>query len=99
MATKSGRGSDKLVAALAPNRAKALQSAISGWKVIDWHQLGTPSPEVISAGISGSPARVGTVVSKLLKIKEIRDINILIHGIPRPDLAQVKFQLRNSAGR
>ena len=59
MAKKSGRGSDKLFAGLAPNRAKALRSAISGWKIIDWHDLGKPSTEVLTAGISGSPVAWG----------------------------------------
>lgn len=99
MAKKRGRGSDKLFAGLAPNRAKALRSAISGWRIIDWHDLGTPSTEVITAGLSGSPGRLGSVVGKLVKIREIRGIDILINGQPRPELAEVRFQLRNRARR
>jgi hypothetical protein len=97
MAKKRGRGSDKLASRLDVKNAKALQSAISKWKVTDWHELGTPTPEMVRGAISGSPGRLGTVVGKLAQIKEIRNINILIHGIPRPDLAQVRFELR--AGR
>jgi hypothetical protein len=30
----------------------------------------------------------------LTKLKELRDLHILIHGTPRPDIAQIKFTLR-----
>ena len=99
MAKKSGRGSDKLFGGLDPKRAKALRSAISGWKIIDWHDLGKPSTDVITAGISGSPGRLGAVVGRLVKIKEIRGLEILINGQPRPELAEVRFQFRNNARR
>lgn len=88
------RGSDKLASRLADKNVKALQSAISGWKVIDWHELGTPHPELVRGGIAGSPGRLGTVVGRLAGIKEIRNINILINGTPRPDIAQVRFEFR-----
>jgi hypothetical protein len=99
MAKKSARGSDKLFAGLATGQARALQSALKGWKIIDWHELGKPSVELITGGISGSPRRTGTVINKLLKLKEVRDIEILINGQPRPDLAEVRFRLRARAGR
>lgn len=44
--------------------------------------------------VSGSPGKIGAAVSALLKIKEIRGIDILINGQPKPDLAIVRFQLR-----
>ncbi len=98
MGKPSGRGSDKLFRDLPTSKAKALKSALSGWKIIDWHQLGRPAFEEITAGISGSPGRLGSVVGKLTKIKEIRGLEILINGQPRPQIAEVRFQMR-SGGR
>lgn len=91
---KAGRGSDKMVAGLSATQGKALLAAVSGWKITDWFPLGKPGIEVLTGGISGSPARVSAAVSKLLKIKEIRDIEILINGQPRPDLANIRFKMR-----
>lgn len=99
MAKKSGRGSERLAAGLDSQRAKALQTAISGWKILDWHDLGQPSTEMITARLSGSPGRVASVVGKLVKIKEVRDIDILINGTPNPVLAEVRFKFRNSGPR
>ncbi len=98
-AKKGARGSDKLAAGLDSQRAKALQTAISGWKVIDWHDLGQPSTEMITARLSGSPGQVGSVVGKLVKLKEIRGIEILINGTPNPVLAEVRFKFRNPGSR
>jgi hypothetical protein len=98
MAKKSGRGSSKISGAAA-KRAKALQSAIAGWKVIDWHELGKPAPEIITGGLAGRPSKLRDVVSKLSKLKEVRDINILINGTPRPDIANVRFTMRAGGGR
>jgi hypothetical protein len=97
MAKKGGRGSEKMFASLAKGQAKNLQSALSGWKLTDWFPLGKPNPEVITAGVGGNPGRLGSLIGKLTKIKEIREIEILINGQPRPDIAQVRFQIR--AGR
>ena len=94
MPNKKGRGSAKLFSSLSDTHAKALQSAISGWRVVDWHQLGKPAVEVVNAGIAGSPAKLGAVIGKLAKIKEIRELEILINGQPRPDIAQIRFAMR-----
>ena len=94
MAKKITRGSDKLTAGLSVAQAKQLTSAISGWKVLDWHILGQPAPELLTARLSGSIGKVNGVVGQLLKLKEIRDIEILINGTPRPDLAHVRFKMR-----
>jgi hypothetical protein len=37
---------------------------------------------------------VSATVAKLLRVKEIRDIDILINGQPRPDLANIRFTMR-----
>jgi len=94
MAKSKGRGSVKLFGALPPSKAKAFQSAMAGFKVIDWHELGQPTPEIISGAFAGKPARVGSLVDKLMKFKEVRELDILIDGTPRPELAQVRFQMR-----
>jgi hypothetical protein len=95
MGKTGGRGSYKLYSDISPTKAKKLQSALAGWKIIDWHELGKPGIEVITAGISGSPGHLGKVVTKLTKIKEIRGLEILINGQPKPEIAEVRFQMRN----
>jgi hypothetical protein len=99
MATKKTRGSDKLAASLSSAQAKKLDAVLTGWKVIDWHILGQPAPELLTARLSGGVGKVGGVVNKLLKLKEVRDIEILINGTPRPDLAHVRFKMRTGPQR
>ena len=94
MAKKRARGSEKLVDGLGADQGKLLLAAIKGWKLTDWFPLGKPGIDVITGGISGPPARVSAAVARLLKIKEIRDIDILINGTPRPDLANIRFTIR-----
>ena len=56
--------------------------------------LGTPNPEITAGGLSGRVDKIGVLVGKLSKIKEIRDINILINGTPMPELANVRFTMQ-----
>lgn len=92
--TKKPRGSAAMASGANVAQSAALQAALKGFKIVDWHELGKPSPELIRGSITGSPGRVGVAVSALLAIKEIRGIEILINGQPKPDLALVRFQLR-----
>jgi hypothetical protein len=85
----SGRGSASLGKA-----AAAIRGSLKGTKIIDWHQLGTPNPEVIIGTVQTSVGNFKSNVATLTKLKELRDLNILIHGIPRPDIAQIKFTLK-----
>ena len=85
----SGRGSLVLGKA-----AAAIKGNLKNAKIIDWHQLGTPNPEVIGGTVQTGLGNLKTNVGALTKLKELRDLNILIHGIPRPDIAQIKFTLR-----
>jgi hypothetical protein len=85
----SGRGSVKL-----SRTAETIQGKLTSVKIIDWHQLGTPHPELIMGTVQTGMASFKKNVSTLTKLKELRDLNILIHGIPRPDIAQIKFTLR-----
>ena len=94
MAKSKGRGSVKLFGTLPPSKAKAFQSAMAGFRIVDWHELGKPTPEIISGAFAGKPGRVGSLVDRLMKIKEVREMDILINGTPKPDIAQVRFQMR-----
>jgi hypothetical protein len=85
----SGRGSLALGKA-----AVAIKGNLKNAKIIDWHQLGTPNPEVIGGTVQTGIGNLKTNVGALTKLKELRDLNILIHGTPRPDIAQIKFTLR-----
>jgi hypothetical protein len=85
----SGRGSANLGKA-----ATSIKDKLKTSKVIDWHQLGTPNPEVISGTVQTGVGNLKQNVAALTKLKELRDLNILIHGTPRPDIAQIKFTLR-----
>ncbi len=96
MAKSKGRGSVKLFGKLAPSKSKVLQQALRGWKKHDWHELGTPDPEIITATMAGRPRQVAGLVDTLMGLKEVREIDILVNGQPKPELAQVRFQLRTS---
>jgi len=84
-----GRGSVNLGKA-----AAAIKDSLKASKVIDWHQIGTPNPELIVGTVHSDLANFQKNVAILTKLKELRDLHILIHGQPRPDIAQIKFTLR-----
>jgi hypothetical protein len=85
----SGRGSVNLGKA-----AAAIKDRLKTTKIIDWHQIGTPNPELITGTVQTSLGNFKRNVATLSKLKELRDLNILIHVIPRPDIAQIKFTLK-----
>ena len=85
----SGRGSAKIGTA-----ATGIKSRLKASKIIDWHQVGQPGPELITGTVQTGVANFKANVATLTKLKELRDLNILIHGTPRPDIAQIKFTLR-----
>jgi len=85
----SGRGSLSLSKA-----AISIKDKLDTTKIIDWHQVGQPGPEWIAATVQTDLANFRKNVVTLTKLKELRDLNILIHGTPRPDIAQIKFTLR-----
>jgi hypothetical protein len=85
----SGRGSLSLSKA-----AISIKDKLDTTKIIDWHQVGQPGPEWIAATVQTDLANFKKNVATLTKLKELRDLNILIHGTPRPDIAQIKFTLR-----
>jgi hypothetical protein len=85
----SGRGSLSLGKA-----AAGIRASLKTTKIIDWHSIGTPNPEVIIGTVQTNLGNFKRNVATLSKLKELRDLNILIHGIPRPDIAQIKFTLK-----
>jgi hypothetical protein len=85
----SGRGSVKLGKA-----AGAIKIKLKNVKVIDWHEVGTPNPEVIIGTVQTDVANFKKNVTTLTNLKELRDLHILINGTPWPDIAQIKFTLR-----
>lgn len=89
MATKTvGRGSAKLSTATAGLKAK-----LKNVKIIDWRELGTPV-EFITGTVQVPYASYKTTLATLSKLKELRDLHILINGTPRPDIAQIKFSVQ-----
>lgn len=85
----AGRGSKKLSIA-----AGTIKQKLKGVKIIDWHELGQPGPEVIFGTVQTNIGSFRTHVSTLTRLKELRDLNILIHGQPpRPEVVQVNFTL------
>jgi hypothetical protein len=86
----SGRGSAKLGGA-----ALAIRKKLKGVKIIDWHELGQPGPEWITGTFESPIAGFKANLSVLTRLKELRDLNILINGTPRPDLAQINFTVRS----
>ena len=85
----SGRGSLSLSKA-----AISIKDKLDTTKIIDWHQVGQPGPELIVGTVQAKLDDFRTNVAMLTKLKELRDLHILIHGQPRPDIAQIKFTLR-----
>ena len=89
MATKTiGRGSAKLSVGTQGLRAK-----LKNVKILDWRELGTPA-EFITGTVQVPYANYKTTLGMLSKLNELRDLNILIHGTPKPDIAQIKFTVQ-----
>lgn len=89
MGSPGGRGSAKLSASAARIRSK-----LKGVKIIDWQELGQPGPEIVIGTVQTNIANFRSNLSALTRLKELRDLHILINGTPRPDIAQIKFTIR-----
>jgi hypothetical protein len=93
------RGSQKLVAQLAKKGAAATHEdvkaavalpAASDYKVLRWLIRGIPPIYFeLETMLSVKPQQLGELVNYFAANSAIRDINILINGIPHPDVAQV----------
>lgn len=94
------RGSHKLVAHLAKKghaathedvKAAVALPAAAEYKVLRWLIRGIPPIYFeLETILQVTPQQVGEVVNHLAANSAIRDINILINGIPFPDIAQIK---------
>jgi len=93
------RGSDKLLADLVKKGRQAsaqdVKSALSlepttEIKILNWHPRGLPPALLEVEAIMETPTQnLGSVVSRLAQSAQIRHINILVNGIPIPDIAQI----------
>jgi hypothetical protein len=93
------RGSHKLVAQLAKKGAAATHEdvkaavalpAASDYKLLRWLIRGIPPIYLeLETMFSVKPQQLGELVNHFAANSAIRDINILINGIPFPDVAQV----------
>jgi len=97
------RGSHKLVAQLAKKGAAATHEDVkaavalptaSDYKVLRWLIRGIPPIYLeLETVFSVKPQQLGDLVNHFAANSAIRDINILINGIPFPDIAQVNVVL------
>jgi hypothetical protein len=69
-----------------------------GVKIVDWMDLGTPNPEVISGIFQVDPARASSVVSRLLETNGRLVVKVFPRGIPFPDVLDIDFLLRGQPG-
>jgi hypothetical protein len=92
------RGSKKLLEELAkkgagssPEEIKAAVAvpANADYKLLDWHMRGIPAFWELEAVFQVSPPQLGQAVTHFAENAAIRNIDILINGIPKPDIAQV----------
>lgn len=100
------RGSEKLLAQLAKKGAavtaedvKAAVSipANSDYKLLRWLIRGIPPVYFeLEAALQVKPQQLGDVVNHFAANASIRNINILINGIPVPDWAQVNVIVGHS---
>jgi hypothetical protein len=98
MPPEAARGSHKLLSdlikkgsAATPEEVKAAVSipANSDIKLLRWLVRGTPVYWEIETIFQLQPRQLGDVVNHFVATAGIRDINILINGTPKPDLAQI----------
>jgi hypothetical protein len=100
------RGSQKLLAQLAkkgaaatPDEVKAAVAAptTADYKLLRWLIRGIPPVYFeLEAMLQVKPQHLGEAVNHFVANSAIRDINILINGIPFPDIAQVTVTVAES---
>jgi hypothetical protein len=102
----SARGSQKLLAQLVQKRAAAtpeeVKAAVSvpanaDYKLLRWKVRGIPPFYYeLETDFQVAPQKVGELVNHFAANSAIRNINILINGIPIPDIANVNVVLAES---
>ncbi len=71
---------------------KVVQSH-AGSKFVDIWDRGQPNPEVLFGTIHTTPEASVALLRDLIQFEETRfDLNILINGIPFPDLIRIQFE-------
>ena len=96
------RGSHKLLAQLAkkghtatPEDVKAAIAlpVAADYKLLRWLIRGTPAYFEVETMFQMNPSQLGEAVNHFAENSAVRDINILINGIPKPDIAQINVTL------
>ena len=97
------RGSEKLLAQLAKKGAAATNDDVkaavslpstSDYRVLRWLIRGVPAYYLeLETVFQVKPLQLGELVNHLAAQPGIRDVNILINGIPKPDIAEVNVVL------
>ena len=107
MATEGqARGSEKLLAQLAKKGTAAtvedVKAAVSlpataDYKVLRWMIRGIPAVYFeLETAFQVKPQQLADFVNHFAAQKGIRDLNILINGIPKPDIAEVNVILAHA---
>jgi hypothetical protein len=101
----STRGSQKLLAQLVQKRTatpEEVKAAVSipttaDYKLVGWKPRGIPPFYYeLEMTFQVAPRNVGELVNHLATNAAIQNINILINGIPKPDIANVNVVLAES---
>ncbi|HET9284094.1 MAG TPA: hypothetical protein VFR24_19255 [Candidatus Angelobacter sp.] len=102
----SARGSQKLLAQLVQKRTAAtpeeVKAAVSipttaDYKLLRWQIRGIPPFYYeLETDFQVAPQNVGELVNHFAVNSAIRNINILINGIPKPDIATVNVVVAES---
>src|SRR5262245_30259962 len=102
------RGSEKLLAQLArkgtaatPEEVKAAVAlpATSDYKLLRWLIRGIPPFYLeLETAFQMKPQQLGDAINHFTATAGIRGINILINGIPKPDIAEVNVTLAHGGG-
>ena len=100
------RGSQKLLAQLAKKGSAATTAEVkaalalpanSDYKLLRWLIRGIPPVYFeVETTFQIQPKQLGEAVSRFAANGAVRDINILINGIPFPDIAQISAVLSHS---
>jgi hypothetical protein len=91
-----GKGSDSLGKnAKAEIAALRKAAATSGWKIVDWQQVGQPpAPVMVSAAMrGGDDAALVGLVKRFAALERTKELRVFIRGVPA-DAYQVIAELQ-----
>jgi hypothetical protein len=102
----AARGSQKLLAELAKKGPSAtvedVKAAVAlpfdyDYKLLRWLMRGTPPIYFeVETTLQVAPQQLGEAINHLAANPSVRDINVLIYGIPKPDIANVGVVMAHS---